>query len=244
MPAIFGTANADKIYDFLRPATHIVDVPTEWDDEASKPLTDIDNSCALGRANGHVTMDMAVCGTRALNALINHASVTALADNRRFELIEVGRNPVPPRFQRFVDGGMIPRGRLQTPAGNEIWLFSYLDVYTDADGNAALYMPTDRVVIACSTARCDRYFGPPERLPNIPARDAMYQQLFGFAPSMGPGMPMIKGGAAAVNVNAFYFDAYYSANWKRVTCRTQSAPIFATTQTDAFVTLYDTITGL
>ena len=39
-----------------------------------------------------------------------------------------------------------------------------------------------------------------------------------------------------------YYDAYVSGDWKKVSIRSQSAPIFATTQTDAFVTITDLIT--
>ncbi len=39
---------------------------------------------------------------------------------------------------------------------------------------------------------------------------------------------------------ATYVDAYPSPGNKRVTVRTQSAPIFPTTQTDAFVTITTT----
>jgi hypothetical protein len=168
---------------------------------------------------------------------VAHADVIAKAENRRFELIEVGSTPVPPSMMRFVDAGAIPRGRLRTPRGNEVWLFTYLDTYTDSAGEPQPYMPVDEALIACSTARCDRYFGPPENLPDIPMRTQLYQQLFGFAPDMEPMPANIKDVSAAISPAMFYFDAYVSDNWKRVTCRTQSAPIYATTQTDAFVTL-------
>jgi hypothetical protein len=47
--------------------------------------------------------------------------------------------------------------------------------------------------------------------------------------------PLVKNAGATVLAPAFYFDAYRSEDKKRVSVRTQSAPIFATTQTDAFV---------
>lgn len=237
MPAIFGTADANLLYDFLRNANHIAAAPTKWDNAASTPLVDIDAAAALIRANGKATMDVALIGTGAMNALINHADIIALADNRRFELIQVGRNPVPANLQRFVDAGATPRGRLQTPAGNEIWLFTDLNVYTNAGGTATLYMPTDQALFAASAARCDRYFGPPEMLPNIPMKDQLYSQLFGFAPGLAPMPPNVKDVSRAVNPAMFYFDAYLPEGWKRVSIRTQSAPIYATTQTDAFMTL-------
>jgi len=237
MPAIFGTTDANLLYDFLRPGTHIVTAPAKWDNAASTPLVDFDNAAALIRADGKAKADVALIGQDAMTALINHADIIALADNRRFELIQVGRNPVPANMQRFVDAGATPRGRLQTPAGNEFWLFTDLNVYTAAGGTATPYMPVDQALFAASSARCDRYFGPPEMLPEIPMKTQLYQQLFGFAPGLAPMPPMVADASRAINPAMFYFDAYLPEGWKRVTTRTQAAPIFATTQTDAFYTL-------
>ena len=237
MPAIFGTTDSNLLYDFLRPVGHIIGVPTPWDNAGSKPLDDIDNACDLIRQNGKAMADVMLCGDDAFDAFVKHATVVALADNRRFELINVGTNPVPNNLQRFVDAGAIPRGRLRTPRGHELWMFTYLDVYTNAAGAATKYMPVDECLIAASAARCDRYFGPPETLPDWPQRTQMYQQLFGFAPGLEPMPPGVKDVAAAINPAMFYFDAYPRPNWKGVTIRTQAAPIYATTQTDAFVTL-------
>jgi len=237
MPAIFGTTDTNLLYDFQRTAAHAVTVGTEWDQAGSTPMADIDSACAQIRADGHLTADMILLGSEVMDALVSHTAFAALADNRRFQLIDVGTMPVPPSMQRFVAAGAIPRGRLQTAAGNNLWLFTYLDVYTDSAGDPANYMPTNKAVVACSSARCDRYFGPPERLPDVPARDQLYQQMFGFAPGLAPMPPSIKGDGSAVSPAMFYCDAYVSENWKRVTCRTQAAPIFATTHTDAFVTL-------
>lgn len=240
MPAIFGTSDANLLYDFLRPSSHIISVATAWDDTSPTILANIDAGCDLIRADGKANPDLIIIGGGAMDAFLADTTVATMADNRRFELIEVStNNPVPPRLQRFVDAGAIPRGRLRTPKGYELWIFTSIDVYTASGGTATLYMPTDQALIAASTARCDRYFGPSESLPNIPARDQMYQQLFGFAPGLAPTPPNIKDVANAVSPAMFYCDAYYSENWKRVTCRTQSAPIYATTQTDAFVTLTD-----
>ena len=238
MPAILGTTDANLTYDFLRAATHNFTPTLVWTNASSTPLVDLDEACRLIRVDGHAKADMVIFGEDAINAFIKHATVQALADNRRFELIRVSNeSPVPERFRRFVDGGMIPRGRLITPKGYELWLFSYNEVYTDSTGTATDYMPVDDVIVASSYARCDRYFGPPEVLPNVPAKDALYQDYFGFSPGMEPMPPNVKNANAALNPAMFYFDAYTSENYKRISLRTQAAPIFATTQTDAFCTL-------
>jgi len=236
-PAIFGTSDADLTYDFQRTATHNFTPTLVWTNASSTPIADLEEAAALIRANGHAKADFVLMGSSAMDAFVDHADVQALADNRRFELIQVGQNPVPPAHQRFVDAGAIPRGRLRTPHGYEMWLYTYIDVYTNAAGTATPYMPVDDVVVAASDARCDRYFGPPEKLPNTPQRNAMYQEYFGFAPGLEPMPPNVKAQSRIVNPAMFGFDAYQSENAKRLTIRTQSAPIFATTQTDGFATL-------
>ncbi|MCK4819697.1 hypothetical protein KA005_28280, partial [bacterium] len=99
------------------------------------------------------------------------------------------------------------------------------------------YMPVDQCLVAASTARCDRYFGPSAVLPMTPSRIALYQEMFGFAPGMPPLPPNIKNPAATVTPAMFFNDAYVGENQTSVTIRTRTAPIFPTTQTDAFALL-------
>lgn len=236
--AIIGTANTDLQYDFRRNPAHIVTAGVSWAGGAADILGDIDAGCAKVRANGRSMPDMAVMGSTAIKSFIADTTVQELADNRRFELIEVStNNPVPSKFARFVDGGFIARGLLRTPAGFELWLFTYLDIYNDDAGNPIKYLADDLCLIASSGARCDRYFGPPEMLPMVPQREQLYRELFGFDPMAAPMPPMIKGDGSAIDPAMFYCDAYVSDDWKKVTIRSQSAPIFATTQTDVFVTI-------
>jgi hypothetical protein len=238
MPAIFGTTNTNYIYDFYRLAGHIITVATAWNQASADPLGDIDDGCELIRQNGHVNPDMLILGGLAMDAFIKDATVIAQADNRRFELIEVSTdNPVPSKYSRWVNSGLTARGRLRTPKGYTLWLFTYVDTYENSSGTAVKYLPDDQALLASSNARCDRYFGPSEVLPMRPSRAMWYNEMFGFNPEAAPMPPNVKGGSDIINPNMFYFDAYSAANEKAVTVRSQSAPIFATTLTDGFVTL-------
>jgi hypothetical protein len=238
MPAILGTAVSDLEYDFQRRTDHIVTVANAWDSVSADIFGDLGSACEKIRANGHVNPDMVIVGDGALDAFLKDDEVSALADNRRFQQVEVrmGQN-VPAKFDRFVAGGLLPRGRLQLPNGYELWVFTYNDVFTNDAGSPEKYMPADEALVCYSGARCDRYFGPPERLPMTASEEAYYQEFFGFSPAQPPMPPKIKGGAGTVSPAMFYFDAYKGASMKNVTIRTQTAPIFATTMTDAFVTL-------
>ena len=240
-PAILGTTNPDMQYDFRRNPAHMVSVSTAWN-SGGDPLADVDGVCDKIEANGNASPDFMGLGGEVMDAFIRNTTVQAVADNRRFELIEVStKNPVPPRYDRFVSAGWVARGRLRTPKGYNLWMFTYERTYTSNAGVPTKLMPEDQAFVCSSGARCDRYFGPPENLPMLPQRVQLYQEMFGFNPNLPPMPVNIQDPGNIVLPSMFYCDAYVSPDWKRVTIRTQSAPIFATTQTDAFATLTDLV---
>ena len=71
----------------------------------------------------------------------------------------------------------------------------------------------------------------------IPMREQLYREFFGFDPTIAPQPPNIKEAGNVILPQSMFHDCYVSQDWKRITLRSQCAPIFATTQTDAFVTL-------
>ena len=235
---IIGTSNADLQYDFKRASGNTITVGNAWNSGSQTIMADIDGGCNQFRETSKMTPDMIIIGQDAMSSFIADADVQTLADNRRFELLEVSTgNPVPPKFDKFVAGGFIPRGRLRTPEGFTLWMFTDVDIFTNSAGAATAYMTKDKAVIASSMSRNDRYFGPSEMLPVTSAHRAFYREMFGFDDVSAP-MPMnIKGASDIISPGMFYFDAYESAGRKSITHRTQTGPIFATTQTDAFVTL-------
>ena len=242
MPAILASLNADNWYDFRRNPAHIVTPTISWDATGADILGDIDGACRILRENGKVKPNVAFFGQNVFPVFINDLTVQLLADNRRFELINVStNNPVPPALMPLVNGGAIPRGLLRTPEGFEMWLFTYVDIVTDDNGDPQHLMPLNSCFLAYYGARCDRYFGPPERLAIVSSDMAWYQEMFG----MNMATPMIpaniKNPGGTVTPAMFYCDAYPASDKKKVTIRTQSAPIFATTQTDAFFTFYNAL---
>lgn len=254
MPSILGTSNANLLYDFCRAASHLVTVGVDWGGAGGAPniMGDIDAACAKVRADGKVQPDMMVLGAVAMADMLNDPTFQKMADNRRFEFIQFGGGPgasgvgddmfrkqgFGKKYDRFIQGGMIPRGFICTPGGFELLLFTYIEIYTDpTSGLPTRYMPDNNVLICASSARCDRYFGPPEGLPTIPLREQLYRELFGFDPTVPPMPPNIKAAPGVIVPQSCFCDAYVSEDWERVTIRSQCAPIFATTMTDAFITL-------
>jgi hypothetical protein len=182
-------------------------------------------------------------GRTAMAGLLANTALLAEADNLRFKFVNLGsssaypeQNVVPAKFARLVDGGLIFRGTLETPSGFVLSVFNYLDTYDNAAGVQTPYMPLVGCLIGSSQARCDRYFGPPERIPPSPADTAEMQFYMGIDQTAGMMPPKIKGASDVINPAMFYFDAYRSGR-KTFTVETQSAPIFSPTMTDAWVTI-------
>lgn len=243
MEGILGTTNSDLVYDFRRNAAYAATPSPKWDAASPTILADIDGRCDFVRENGHMTPDMAVMGDGIIEPFITDTTVNSVADNRRFELIEVStNNPVPENFAPFVAGGMIPRGRLRTPKGYTLWLFSYIDTYQNAAGTHVKFMPSDEMLICSSKARCDRYFGPSDVLPTTSRDVAEFMELLGFSLNSPPIPQNIKGASGRVPAAAFYHDAYKGGEGKTITVRTQCAPIFAPVSTDCFAKLENILT--
>jgi hypothetical protein len=237
---IYGVMDVDDVtqYDFLRNPDNIITPGTAWPDSGNDIMGDIESCCEQVRINGHVTPDMGIFSGYAMEAFINDESIQTMADNRRIELIQVSmENPVPNKFAKFVQAGFQARGRLRTPKGFEIWIFTYLDSYQDDADNDIKYMAEKKVLICNSQARCDRYFGPAEMRPRTPTENNWYQEIFGMSP-LAPIMPPEITAPAGVLDGAMFYCYATGIDKEVVETHTQSAPIFATTQTDAFARIH------
>lgn len=241
-PAILNTTNPDLLYDFRRNSDNFFNVGTAWSDVASDILGDFDTACTLVRQNGRRKPDMAVLSSVDMDSITKNTAIKAIADNRGFELILVStNNPVPPKFARFVENGFIARGRLLTPKGFELWLFTYIDSYQTDAGTPTDYLPANKTIVCSSEARMDLYLGPPEVLPVTRSHTQWFEEMFGFN-LMAPPMPANFASTKWADLMplATYVDAYPSVGNKTITIRTQSAPIFPTTATDTIVTITTT----
>lgn len=246
-PAIMGetaSANTDNWYDFRRNASLIVTPTVPWDNEAADILGDWDDAMQTGREIGHVRFDMAIAGANVLPVILNDTTIQAFADNRGFQMIRAGESnwTLPARYQKFVDAGLTPIAWFMTPRGRTFYLFGYDGIVTDDSGTATPLMPVNSFLFAYSGARCDRYFGPGETLPADPITAQLYQFYFGMNMN-APVIPaLIKNPNGLITPQMFHCDAVFAEDKKKVSVRTQAAPIFATTQTDSFFTFYACLT--
>lgn len=239
MPAILGTTDPNLIYDFKRDSGGFIVPGTSWSNVAADILGDTDGACDQIRRKGRKKADVMVLSGTNMDNFLKNTAIKDQADNRRFELIEVGlNNPVPPNLAFMIEAGFNARGRLRTPRGHELWMFTYIDIYDDDSGDPQPFLPEDKVVIFSSKARADAYFGPPEVMPVDDLHAQWMRSQFGFNLASLP-MPMNMEGTdfGTLLRQAVYFDAYQSNDRKNVTMRAQCGPIMSTTQTDGFATI-------
>lgn len=242
MPALLNTTDPDYIYDFNRDPSLTVSLATPWNNNAAFPLHDFDDMWELIRKLGKTNFDVAVLGRDSMKGFLGNTNVRSDADVRRYENITRVSNSfqVPQNLQKFVDSGMTPYGEVFTPAGHRIWLFTYDNWYQDDSLTYHAYMPEDQVFCASSTARTDRYFGPPDgTIGMIPQRIEFYRQVFGISPSNRPLPPGFRGSTDIIRPEFFFYDAYASSDWEVLTGRTQIAPIYAPIQANGFGLLTD-----
>ena len=243
-PAILNTLNSDLIYDFYRNAGNFITAGALWTNVATDIDGDIDAAIDEIQQNSFLHGEYGIIiGSTAFGGFKANTAIRSDADNRRFVFVELGGRMVelPADFVRYRDNGFAPRGYLETTKGRRVWVFTYdltfIDDFTvPGTDTATPWMPVDQALVFSPKARCDRYFGPPDRLPVTAGEIEWMQERFGFDLSVPVMPPQVKN-ARAFDPRMFYCDAYEGPDKKSVVIRTQSAMIWPSTQTDAFVTL-------
>ena len=244
-PMILGTTNASLIYDFYRKATHTFAAGAKWDVVGTDIIGDFDTSIDLIQQDSNNFGDYgALIGASGMEGLRKNTQIKSEADIRRFELAELGERAInlPSQFQPYIDNGFALAGKVRTYLNRTVYLFTYDLTFTDDFTTPGVdtetkWMPADKCLVFSPNARCDKLFGPPNRIPHTAVERQWFSETFGFDMDAGP-MPDNVMNPSTFDMRAFYFDADSSRDAVRL--YTQSAPIFPTTETDAFVT----ITGL
>jgi hypothetical protein len=230
-----------EVYDFYRNAALTVTVGTPWTG-ATDPLVDIDAGWDAGRQLGQANLRGMLCGESAWAAFMQNDVITALANNRR--LMRVFDSPnmtVPSVFQKYVNGGFTFQARFTTYNGHEFYAFTYNDGYTNTSGTFTKYMPDTKVLLWDPEARTDRYFGPGEQLPMDTARRQLYRDYLGFDPTVIRIPDRVMASTANLDPRMFHFDMYKGGTEQNLTIRSQAAPIYAPTHTDAYYLMEDVV---
>lgn len=239
-PAILGTTNTGYIYDFGRNSNNDFTVVNKWDSGSQDIYGDMDAGIDQIKQNGRIFGDYGqLTGTSAFAAMKKDATILADADNRRYGFVELSRDiPVPSAFSRYVTNGFSPRGWVDTPKGNKVWIFTYDITFTDdfttpGSDVEVPWMPVDKALLFSPKTRCDRYFGPRDRMPVTPSESQWYQETFGFS-MLAPKMPANIQNMSVIDPRMFNPYAFAGPDMKAIEMRTQSSVILPTTRTDGF----------
>jgi hypothetical protein len=245
--AIFGTTNSELIFDFYRNSNNIIAVANPWDGGSQTIIANMDSGIDAIQQNGNMFAREYGClmGTGAFAAMKADTSIRSDADNRRLQFVELGGQvTLPANFTRYAEAGFAPRGYIETDKGRIIWIFTYdvtyIDDYTTPGVDTVTnWVPTDEALLFHPMARCDRYFGPSDRMPFSSQEIAWYQEMFGFS-MMSPPTPAELENPQVIDPRMF--TCYAKGTDKSVELFTQSAPVMAPTQTDGFATLTGLLT--
>ena len=245
-PAILGSTNTDLIYDFHRASGNTISVGTAWDVVTADILGDLDTGADKIQQNGGLHGEYGLlCDGAVFAGIKKNTTIKADADNRRFQFVALGGDVVlPSAFMKYKDAGFNARGRLETNDGRIVWIFTYdvtfLDNFTTPGTKTRTpWVPAEKALMFSPLARCDKFFGPPDRFMPTQQEIQNYRDFFGFDMGAVPVVPQVTDPGL---FDPRMFTVYADISKKAVELTTQSAPIMPTTHTDAFVTFTDLIT--
>jgi hypothetical protein len=245
-PAILGTTNTDLIYDFLRNSNNFITAGTPWTTVTADILGDLDDGADAIQQNGGLFSDYGLlCNGEVFAGIKNNNTTGSDADNRRYEFVALGGDvQVPSEFAKYKEAGFNPRGRLETSEGRMVWIFTYdvtfLDNFTTPGTKTRTpWVPAGKALMFSPLARCDKFFGPPDRFMPTQLEIQNYRDFFGFDMGAMPVIPQVKDPGM---FDPRMFTCYADITKKAVELYTQSAPIMPTTHTDAFV-VFDGLTA-
>ncbi len=241
--AILGTADPDQQYDWHRHADLEVTVSVGWNQTTSAIWDGINDICVATHRKGHRKPEMLGVGTDAFREMVLDSDIQGLADNRRYEFIAMKEDDViPAKFNRLIEGGWDYRGRIITSGSYKLFVFTYQGFYENDAGTAVDLMPTDEAFVCSLDARHDRHFGPSEMLDLTPARRQTYEHYLGFGPEDFDVPENIMAAPGIVDPRMFHSFLYDNSRGSVLTLEVQTAPVFATTETNTIGVLKGLIT--
>lgn len=221
-------------YDFYRKATHNTNATAVWSDTGGAvPITDLDTAGTLiFRDAGRVATDV-IFSEQSWNEFLNTDQIKELADSRRIiHFFADMTAQVPAGYESWTAAGAVFQG--QVKAGNwKLNMWTYPAIWETDAGVQTQYLPDEEVIILAKGARFDRYFGPADRLEM--GDDMFYARVFGIGDM--EAIPANVMNSGIFQSDMFHMDAFGGHNNKEISVRTQCAPIFPTTETDAIVKL-------
>ena len=224
-------------YDFDRSASNTMTPLVLWSVVATAdPIGNIEDACDAVQENGKTEAMAGIIGYEALNAMVGTDQITDIADNRRFEFVQVGdqrRLPdLPSEMQYLVANGFKYMAYLKTFKGRDIYLLTYNEKYQNSAGTWVDYMNSKDVLLFDPAARYDRYFGPRIRFDLQTQDEMIMNRLLGLDAAT---MATINGldAAGVIDARFFHHDGFLSEDKTTIMLESYSGPLFVPAQIDA-----------
>jgi hypothetical protein len=245
MDLIYGTSSNDEKIDTKRDTDHTFKCSASWATAGTDLLGDIDTAGTLLIEDASVPLDVMVVGANipgyiAKNTAVQTYANLVAAGTTGFALIYFGANNKPEaRFNHMIANGFIPICKITTEKGRTVNVFRYEGGYVDSGGTFHYYVGDKEAIFFSSTAACDRYFGPPEKLPPTRQQVADWDEIFGFSPENIDLPPNIAATPRVIDPVEFSCDVRRNPDNTAFELTVQAAPMFVTRDTDYFAYIAD-----
>ena len=210
---VLTNAAGDTTYtiDFLPKATHFPTTGTSWSAVGADPLADLEALADVIRDDGKIDSNRVIMGKVALKNFLGNAKVQALADIRRFSLIDVA--------PEMANSGATFYGRFWVGC-YEMELWAYPDTFEDpATGNPTKYVTDDKVIMLSTNTRLDKASAI------VPLPIAPDPRVAGLLPGR------LDSAADGIDVTP---NVYASNNGKQIFGELESRPLLIPVQIDGF----------
>ncbi|MEJ2043706.1 MAG: major capsid protein [Reinekea sp.] len=236
------TLDDDTEYDFDRSTDNTITVNPLWSVTATAdPIGDFDIAIEKIQENGKSDASAAIIGYDAFDAMINTDQIKNLADNRRFEFVQMGSGTralpgLPTDMNYLVANGAKYIAYIKTKKGRDVYLFAYNDRYQNAAGTWVDFFNSKDVLVFDHTARRDRYFGPRIRFDMISQEEMMLNQALGLS-NMESMAVREADPSGILDVSMFHFDSFMNRARTNiyVECYTGFLPIPTAVDTTALL---------
>lgn len=240
MDLIYGTSSTDEQIDTKRDSNHTVKVSASFATAGTSILDNLDTWSTLIVEDASRVPDVLLVGSSmpgylAANTEIQAYANLAAAGTSGFSLVYFGDNYKPdPKYGFLMANGFRPLCKIITKMGRVINVFTYEGTYV-LSGSTTYYLTSKEAILMSSQAACDRYFGPPEKLPPTQQMVADWNSLFGFDPENIQLPPNIDATPQVIDRRAFSCDVIRDGNNTAFEIAVQAAPMYVTRDTDSFV---------
>lgn len=235
MPVLLGATSSDLLYNFHRKSNHSITPAVAWSTASTDIMGDLDTGWVRIQQDAHVNADILLCGTTAVESIVNNTAVQAFADNRRYYHNAIEAPLVDPGLQNLVKNGFGYRGQVTTPKGRKFHMFTYENFYNSTAGSLTEYLPAADALMMSRNFIGDRHFGPDDKMPPSVEEIADYNNVVGVDIEQPRSGLILPNGVVTPKFDPRWFSFSLKRHEKTWKAKTEVAPVFVPVNVDSTV---------